>query len=352
MVIVKDLLPSQKHDLELGRGIRYGIFKKFVSIKFVKGIQKWISNFPQHLNNYLKQQVKSWPKNDSSKRCRDLNYILDNINYKLNELKIYELVRGAHEIDVFAIKTIPTYKELKCARTFSKVDNKLTHIRKLLDNLCEDASYIQTNIKEIKNRGICRKIISNIEKRIDILTRAFSDTSISTNKFFKFKDSCTIENITNILKPISCTIEHEPLAVPIMGNRERASLIKVEVKGQPSEAEAEDEDALAKPFSQHVPFGDDPEPGEVEEYLSEDESSPHLKTTSIGLSVSGAIAAGLFLYKTTPLGSWINSKILNNNSISSLNAHESEDFLMDNFDPVHSSLNQDYEINYHMASIS
>ncbi|SBS80939.1 hypothetical protein POVCU2_0007630 [Plasmodium ovale curtisi] len=80
--------------------------------------------------------------------------------------------------------------------------------------------------------------------------------------------------------------------------------------------------------------------GEARSEVLQEDSSPYIKTTSTGLSVSGVLDTGLlFLHKTTPLGSYVNTKILNHNIISSLDNHKTEDLVMDNFDPLHSSLN-------------
>ncbi|SBS80952.1 PIR Superfamily Protein [Plasmodium ovale curtisi] len=322
---VKIKLPSEKYDIVLRKGVYYDVLRSFIKLKDIKKIKTWLFYFQKHFDAYIQNQLKAWSEGDGDKRCRDVNYILDVINEKIKGIKEYKFDLDLHKMNSTAEFILIKHPNLKCKRnSYVNMGNKYINIRKLLDNFCEDSNYIRNHIEDYKQKGICKDIISKITSNKDHLNQQLSDGIDHANKLFQISSDCTIDNINSMLESITC-------------NSESADFSATARAGAEKDLENEE-------------FGEEAGAEEIQQYLSESESSSNIKSTAIGLSLSGVVATGLLLYRTTPLGSWVNTNILNRSPISSLDIHASEDIVMDNFDPIHSSLNHDYDIPYHRVS--
>ncbi|SBS99403.1 PIR protein [Plasmodium ovale] len=324
MITPENELPSKINDITLAKGVKYNILKFFIESKKMPQIKIWFSKFENNFRNYIRSQSQSWPENNSDKRCRDVNYILDVINEKIKGLKKSQFALDLHKMNTSAQYILFINPTLKCNKiSSSNISNKYKYIRKLLDNLCEDINYIRTNIDEINGKNVCKPMMTKITTNKVRLDQQLTSDIDRTNEIFKIGDDCTIDKIESMIDSITCNIESAEFSATVRAGSE-----------------------------EHLENGEFGEAGaeEIQQYLSESESSSNIKSTAIGLSLSGVVATGLLLYRTTPLGSWVNTNILNRSPISSLDIHASEDIVMDNFDPIHSSLNHDYDIPYHRVS--
>ncbi|SBT33202.1 PIR Superfamily Protein [Plasmodium ovale wallikeri] len=325
MVTPENELPSKINDITLAKGVNYNILKSFIESNKIQQIKIWFSKFENNFRHYVRSQLQSWPKNNSDKRCRDVNYILDVINEKIKGIKKYKFDLDLHKMNSTAKFILFNHPNLKCSRNgYVNMGNKHKYIKKLLDNLCEDINYIRTNIDEIKGKHVCKSMMTKITTNKDRLNEQLTSDIDRTNEIFKIGDDCTIDKIGSMIDSITCNGESEEFSSTVRAGAERVS--------------------------ENEEFGEEAGAEEIQQYLSESESSSSIKSSSIGLSLSGIVATGVLLYRTTPLGTWVNTNILKRSSIDSLDTHTSEDIVMNNFDPIHSSLNHDYDIPYHLVS--
>ncbi|CAI7723923.1 PIR protein [Plasmodium vivax] len=322
--VIKNL-PSLKNYAELRRSIFYLAIQQFIKNENINFINQWISKLQERLDTYLKNQKNIWNNIDLDKRCRDINYIINNITQGIIQLKKHNYVLLDHQINNAVKYALKANGYLNCYRDYNNENSIYRHDRKILDDLCENYNYISKNMNNYKKKHRCERVASYIEYNKSYLKELFLDEKIRDNPIFKISSNCTINYIENSIKPIVCNNEtNAPQA--LQGDP------KVKLEDDVSEA------ALAAVEANQL---DDPDPGEMAQFFIEDDTPFYLRPTNIGTAAIGISLLSLIIYKTKARGQ---NRMKNNFS---QDGKETEELLINSIEPLElKSQNSQYNISY------
>ncbi|SBT57300.1 PIR Superfamily Protein [Plasmodium ovale wallikeri] len=255
--IRKDDLPSINHYNILKECMRYNnIIDAINKNKYTEDANNWSNNFRTYSLGYLdKYPVDT--SNNSNKRCRDLIYLLEYIKTRITLSKIFDGQNGymLSNIDNFVI-SLKSQGYEECPINSTDNSELYTQDRRHLDDLCEDITYINDNMNDINNSSQCKEIEAHIVGQ-KINVRATYD--LNSDKYFDILQYYSY----NSFKDIESTIE------------------KIKCKTHNS-----------------APSEGTPQ--------SSGEHTPIL----IILPLLGIVLISFLLYKLTPLGSLLNTKIM------------------------------------------
>ncbi|SBT57418.1 PIR Superfamily Protein [Plasmodium ovale wallikeri] len=351
--------PSKANYIDLINSIRYVNIKNSIEAKNTYKISRWLSNLEDLLNNYLRKKASKWKNINPKKRCRDINHILDDIIQKMVASKIFGYVKWEIEIDNSVKNSLRKYAYLDCKRTYDNLDKKNIELRKTLDDICEDTIYIQNNITKFIERGNCNEVTLELEARFRNFIQ--KETPKIDMNIFHFDNECKLENIETMIGNIKCEVG--PESVMRMRQGGHAKPLKPVNFGLPSQEQEQlqsqlyslgvdgprltngpgpdedvqdederDEDERDEDINGYPVFSS-PLDDEEEELASESTESGkpgYINATSVSLSVLGIASVCFLLYKVTPVGSWIRSRIGGNDKINSyLNTDESNEMMFD-----------------------
>ncbi|SBS82182.1 PIR protein [Plasmodium ovale] len=328
---VKDL-PSIKCIKDLKNTIKFEEIMNYIKRKNSEKIRDWVAVFKrrllEYLNNFTHYQDTTYP----NKRCRDLNHVLDIVIGLILKQKLDDSIKFYNNTERVALNILNGSNSLKCRRILYDEKYPFRHLRKMFDDFCEDSLYIDSNIDSIKKSPKCRTIMSNIRRRRDYIAKILNRNRHIPRDIFNFNDQCNGNNIEKIHKTTNCMrvteAEDLPSSAPLA--RGAGDLDLSASAGNPKEVLDTDSSEASDL---------------VEREIKEYESSEHLNITYATSSVVGTALFSYFLYRATPVGSWIRSKVLSNtqNNFSMFN-DGSDNSLSNNIDPL--QLNMDnYEYN-------
>ncbi|SBT58588.1 PIR Superfamily Protein [Plasmodium ovale wallikeri] len=333
---VKDL-PSIKCIKDLKNTIKFEDIIKYIKRRNSEKIREWVSVFKTQLLEYLNNSTHYQDTTYPNKRCRDLNHILDMVIGRILKQKLDDKINFYHNTESFALNILNGSNSLKCRRIIYDENYPFRHLRKMFDDFCEDSLYVSSNIDSIKKSPKCRTIMSNIRYRRDDIVRILNKNRGIPRDLLNFSDKCNGYNIEMIHKTTNCmTVTH---AEDLQG-----SVPLAQATGDLDLSLSADDPEVLDPDSSEAS-------GLVEREIQEYESSEHL---NIAYAVSSVFGTGLFsyfLYRATPVGSWIRSKVLSNtqNDFSMFN-DGSDNSLSNSIDTL--QLNMDnYEYNMPYAGV-
>ncbi|SBT74118.1 PIR protein [Plasmodium ovale] len=278
-------LPSIKYYIELKNSVHYGILQNYNKSNSPKEkIDLWITNFKLNMEKYLMNSSEKFSLN-SEKRCRDICYLAYDTIQKIYSLRdnIFETHHWKEKIQDFRDKYLISNSYFKCNNIFQYYKSK----EKVLDDFCEDSTYIRENNKKIQNSTHCETINENMSNRktqlMDILLEE------ERKKIYTVvNNECSIQKLDTIFSPISCIPnEKSPLALDDAGSG-------VSTDHSPAQEEASGTSLL-------LPSG----AFESEGKHSLEEPTEDGINNAIGLSsipILGIFAFSFLLYKFTPIG--------------------------------------------------
>ncbi|SBS82201.1 PIR Superfamily Protein [Plasmodium ovale curtisi] len=334
---IKDF-PSKKCFNKLIKGIKYDEIISAIKGNKSGNVEKWVESFKGYLSAYLSDNTDEWNDSYRYKCCNDLNYILDVIIEKILKSKLEKNIWLYNRIETYTMELLKTFKSLKCHRDLYHKFYRLRHLKKRFFDFCEDSSYVSSNFEQIKNGDKCRAVMFDIRRRRNDIAKIFNTNRRIPRDLFNFSDQCNGNNIENIHKTTNCMKVTEAKDLP-----NSASLVGGVGDLDLSVSAGDPEEDLDTDSSEAS--------GLVEREIQEYESSEHLNITYAASSVFGTALFSYFLYRATPVGSWIRSKVLSNtqNNFSMFN-DESDNSLSNNIDPL--QLNMDnYGYNMPYAAV-
>ncbi|SBS82140.1 PIR Superfamily Protein [Plasmodium ovale curtisi] len=348
-IIRKGDIPSKRFFDELKKSIKFDDIIRYIKKKKYnsQNIQNWIHKFPEYLENYLKQNEANWLSNNKDKRCNDLNYILDAIIDNVEKFKLSNLIKLILDINTHSINVLKKHKSLDCYRELHGTFNNIEYYKKRFGLLCEDIEYIISNIDGIINSPDCNAIIANVYIRKKGLMNVFKKIESSHHSVFDSSKECMRKiNRLNIRRNCILKINDSALHEGGKGLQDQGRALQAgdaseleEVQmpdalvGEPGEESEEDSDRLDL----------------LRRELEEKEISSNLKTAVSAGSLVGASLISLFLYRATPIGSWLRSTVLPNNENDYNMLNEGNDNLLSSsIDPLQLNMdNNDYHMSYH-----
>ncbi|SBT56107.1 PIR Superfamily Protein [Plasmodium ovale wallikeri] len=257
-------IPSKKHYNILKNAIHYSeIYDMIEKKESLTKIEEWVNKLNEYLEQYLRENSEEWPKSNANKRCRDFNYTFNFLLQKLKDENAYSDSYSNFEgnINNYAKIHLQTYSE-NCERTKNVNTyyyNDEDENRKNVDDFCEDATFINSNITKINSSPYCQVIKVNIEQDHEVL-----DAKVGTDKekytdTLKFYGFSTFDSLKDIIQKINCNTYND------------------------------------------APMGDEEDNPDGIGQLS-----GHQVSIVVILSLLGILCICFFLYKTTPFGPWLN----------------------------------------------
>ncbi|CAG9474717.1 unnamed protein product [Plasmodium vivax] len=340
-ILVKDL-PSKKFYNKVKEDIHYDEILRYIRYNNVTKVEKWINEFRKRLDNYLKKETAEWNHINPDKRCSDLNFIIDVIVERIEKSKLRNNMYHAHNVLKTSTELINNYLPIKCNRSFNNDIKDGAIFKKYFDNLCEDSSYIISNIEKVKKGGRCNAIVNDIRIRKKALGEiVFKIFQKKFANFFNISEECST-NMDKILNGNFCDIPP----------RELDSVRRQNVEGSSDHPKGALDAEQAQEESKDHAAGDDTdnemtrplESFELE--LGNNEEPLDLNTTYAASTLLGTSLMAIILYKFKPFNSRIPSKNLRRaQMIPAVHDGEATGWLLNNFD--YQEMNSDHH-EYHM----
>ncbi|SCO73024.1 VIR protein [Plasmodium vivax] len=310
-LFVKDL-PSKKFYNKVKEDIHYDEILRYIRNNNVTKVEKWINEFRKRLDNYLKKETAEWNHINPDKRCSDLNFIIDVIVERIEKSKLRNNMYHAHNVLKTSTELINNYLPIKYNRSFNNDIKDGAIFKKYFDNLCEDSSYIISNIEKVKKGGRCNAIVKCSTNMDKILNGNFCD--IPPREL----DSVRRQNVEG-------SSDHPKGALDAEQAQEES---KDHAAGDDTDNE------MTRPL----------ESFELE--LGNNEEPLDLNTTYAASTLLGTSLMAIILYKFKPFNSRIPSKNLRRaQMIPAVHDGEATGWLLNNFD--YQEMNSDHH-EYHM----
>ncbi|SBT55204.1 PIR Superfamily Protein [Plasmodium ovale wallikeri] len=292
MGISKDELPSIKHYNVLKKCMHYNDIIGAIDKNNPTEADNWIDNFRTYALGYLEKYPND-ASNNSNKRCRDLIYLIENIKTRITTSRIF------YGENSYMIKNIDNYLQTilmpegydNCPMNSTNENTLYTENKKQLDDLCEDITYINEKLSEVNNSSQCKEIQDHfLGKKNSVMET--DDTSSEYVNILKYHSYDTLDNIENIIDKIKCNNNHGAI-------------------------------------SNETP-------------QSSGENTPIL----IVLPLLGIVLISFLLYKLTPLGPLLNTKIMKNTKYWKIINDKETDEILDHTSEIPQTYFHDKE--YHM----
>ncbi|SBS90462.1 PIR Superfamily Protein [Plasmodium ovale curtisi] len=266
-VISVNDFPSTKFKSIWNDGICYDEVNSIITQKKrLTDAYSWVMSFKKNFKDNLENHQVEIKKHELEKRCRDLYYIIYDILYQLKNLINY----NDHTYNTIK-ETIKSYIDSACislrfpnclSSINKEVDYEHSDIqdKKYIDDLCEDIKYIHSNIIHINSSSHCKEIKDHILGRnssaqAKLISGKYSDI-LNHYKFSSF------DELNGIIKEIRCNSDE---------NTEQSALTR-------------DSQETSQLSDEHVPM-------------------------VVIFSLLGILPVCFFLYKFTPVGTWLKTQI-------------------------------------------
>ncbi|CAG9473042.1 unnamed protein product [Plasmodium vivax] len=301
-------LPSDKRNIDIIHGVKFGTILKHIYNKNKDDIDSWINEYEKNLTDYLNRKHNSWKNNDPGKYCTNLNYILDYIVQAIYNLEMDKSMHWAHLVDQISSRELQKYHSLNCSRDLYSYENKYLIFKKLMLDLCEDIEHIKKRTNFIKDKK-CPLILSRLQYREKKLMELFH-TFYHKSMFYQDK-KCSIDYIHKNISNINCNkAKQQPKATVAPSSDSADTRVEGRINEPTDEEELETEalkaagpdDGLDNSEQVHT-FLDD-----LKFSLPVKEDAPKLDTTYAAASLAGISLFGTILYKYTPFGSLLNPR--------------------------------------------
>ncbi|SBT55904.1 PIR Superfamily Protein [Plasmodium ovale wallikeri] len=203
--IRKNDLPSIKHYNVLKECMHYNdIIDAIDKNKSTVVANNWSDNFRTYSSSYLDKYPDD-TSNNSGKRCRDLIYLLEYIKTRITVSPIFD---GQNDymlsnIDNF-VKSLKSYGYEECPINLTEHKTLYTQNRRKLDDLCEDITYINEKINEINNSSQCTDIKDHIIEQRRSVREKYDLSSYEYFDILKYYSYETFENIESTIGKIKC----------------------------------------------------------------------------------------------------------------------------------------------------
>ncbi|SBT57068.1 PIR Superfamily Protein [Plasmodium ovale wallikeri] len=303
-------LPSKKFNNIWNEGICYSEVNNIITDKKDSvDAFRWVKNVEKNFSDNLKKQKVIIDDNTLEKRCRDLYYLIYGILNQFKNLRNYGHIYNGIKVTVKS-HINSAFINLKYANCMMN-DTKENYYeqanlkdKKYIDDICEDIKYIDSNISDINSSSKCKEIKEHIlEKNSSLRTTYNPESDSDILKYYKFK---SLDELDNIIKKIKCTPNGDTEQLELTGGSHEASQL-----------------------SGHIPI-------------------------IFIFSFLGFLPMCLFLYKVTPVGTWLKMRIKKKIKLDNNLSDETENEIYEETSEcVRNNLHDDkYSILYHSTGYS
>ncbi|SBT00384.1 PIR Superfamily Protein [Plasmodium ovale curtisi] len=211
-----DELPSKKFNNIWNEGICYSEVNNIITDKKdLVDAFRWVENVKKKFSNNLKQQKGIIDDNTLEKRCRDLYYLIYGILYQLKNLKdyntIYTGINGAikNHINSAFINASFTDKGYANCLVVANEEDDYEHAtiknKKYIDDLCEDAIYVEKNINQINSSHECSKIKLYLGDEFNTHNNTYNLNKEFYAKILGYYEKDNFDSFKDIIAKIKCT---------------------------------------------------------------------------------------------------------------------------------------------------
>ncbi|SBT56624.1 PIR Superfamily Protein [Plasmodium ovale wallikeri] len=198
-----DNLPSKKYYNELKKCIEYQTIDDIINKeKPISTARTWVSNFYTSSFQYLNIYPSVSSDKNSSKRCRDFVFMLNTIKGKINKSALFQGDTYVNDnIDNFMDPTLKSYGYDNCSTNLSTYEEDTINNSKRLDDLCEDATYVESKHNDINSSSNCKDIKNHFIQEISELKAYNLD-------FLEYYDFSSFDELEGIIQKIKCNSDH------------------------------------------------------------------------------------------------------------------------------------------------
>ncbi|SCA48183.1 PIR protein [Plasmodium ovale] len=300
--ICSEVLPSEVHEKELKSGVRYHEIIRYIDDNNSTNVKEGIEEFKGYLDDYLKRNVSKWDSKTTDKRCRDIKHIVEVIIQK-----IYGTTFGATKnlqlkksIVNVTNQSLNSYPALECKINSTNDINGPITLRKMLDDYCENTYFIKENKEKILQCPNYKNIISKIEIEKSGVSTFFNIPDTRKNDIFNISETCNLYKFEGMFQSSNFV---PPAKIP--------EVPKVVMTEKP----CPNDENQAKPLCECPP--------EVKCQSTGNECSPWYIFTGVSISLTAILLFFSFLYKYTPIGSWLGNRLRNKKRITN-NFHDED----------------------------
>ncbi|SBT33118.1 PIR Superfamily Protein [Plasmodium ovale wallikeri] len=280
-------LPATDFNNKLLEAINLDSLEEYaLGIKRNLNISDWYTKFRDIFISYFSDNSHNWEKTKKSKRCRDFNYYADyilDLVYHIEKKKGYD--KGVVDnIKAFIDKSFVSPDHFSCKREKTEYPHE-RHSRKKLDDFCENRDHLIKEIKESK--GECSTLDKYIYVKYNCLVSNESCIPNSKKKEenpLHISDYCTFYDISKTFPYYKCNKNYSPY------HNFRISSV---------------------PFCPS--YMEDAHESYEDEYENEVGNS-NIAVWDIlfygSFSVLGTFFLFSFLYKFSPIGSWLRTNVI------------------------------------------
>ncbi|SBT73932.1 hypothetical protein, conserved [Plasmodium ovale] len=254
---------------------------------------KWINNFRTYSLGYLDIYPND-ASNNSNKRCRDLIYLIEDIKTRIIASRIFDGDNSymINNINNHLLNILMPQGFEQCPINSTQDMKFYTKNRRLLDDLCEDSVYINENVNEINNSSQCKEIQEHIAEQSRSVRETYNLNYSEYVNILQYYNYESFKNIEIEIEKINCNNHHNAA-------------------------------------SEETP-------------QSSGEHTPIL----IVLPLLGIVLISFFLYKLTPLGPLLNTKIMKKIKYSKIINDKETDEILEHTSEIPQTYLHDKE--YHM----
>ncbi|SBT57212.1 PIR Superfamily Protein [Plasmodium ovale wallikeri] len=313
-------LPSGKYYDKLKSSIDYDTLEHYTKhYPGIESINTWLSDFKTNIANYFKDpSVRQSIISD--KRCRDLNYLMCDIVQKILSFNknVPETILWANDLKTYSKRHFSDNPDFKCDIPFTY--SRYSSDMKLLDDYCEDSTFINQQIHDIQCSDKCKNIyhyMSIQNNKLKQISRILPRKRIS-----KITDTCTIDNIESLLSPQNC----KPCAQASSSFNTSPRINRNTPSVETLSKTLQDEPPITPGFqsSEEKKSPLTSEENEINNY------STWNVISSISFPTLGILLFSFFLYKFTPLGPKLQVYLRRKNNTPIKKYDESTNELLDN----------------------
>ncbi|SBS91763.1 PIR protein [Plasmodium ovale] len=226
MTITLNELPSKKFGNIWNKEICYDEVKNIITHeKGTADAFKWVANFRKEFKINLEKHQVNIKDNTLEKRCRDLYYIIYDILYQLKNLKHYEdstYNTIKETIKVFIRSAFINVRYASCLPdSINEADYENANVKdkKYIDDLGEDITYVENNIKKINSSNECNEIKVYLEEEFNKRNQTYNLNTELYAKILEYYKKNNFDSLKDIIAQIKCTTggnveEREPLDNP------------------------------------------------------------------------------------------------------------------------------------------
>ncbi|SBT58757.1 PIR Superfamily Protein [Plasmodium ovale wallikeri] len=284
-----------------------------------------------------KQVTQTQSLIQNNKGCKDFNFIIDEINQKINSLfnDILDIYKWTQEIKNWRTNYFSSNTDLKCDEN----DKYIKPVLKDLYDFCEDKIFIEENLPDIEKSVKCQSIYADLsERKVHLInSQSIIERHIERKRIPDI--SCNTEILDSTFPSINCSVIYK--SAPEGG----AHISNANHNGR-----EESKERLANQSMNTPRELSNREQGlfTVQGKNETNSDSPSNSIGLVSLPILGTLVLSYLLYRYTPLGHKLHAYFRNNEDVPVNQNYEETNKMLSNISNSNDiySENMQYNISY------